>query len=58
MEKSKNFKQMNKVMKKFQKSLKRILEANLNMEHYWFFPKPIVVPVRLEKETKRNKHIE
>lgn len=28
--------------------LKRVGEANLNLDHYWFLPKPVVLP--LEKQ--------
>lgn len=33
---------------------KRVIDANLRMEHYWFFPKPMAVAVKRAKRFKKN----
>lgn len=41
-------------MQKTSLVINRLIEANLKLEHYWFIPKAIVVPVKKEKKN-RNK---
>lgn len=39
--------------KDFGKTIKRIFEANINLEHYWFIPRLEKQPVRVETLNER-----
>ena len=44
---------MKKIIGEIASVLKRLFEANLNLEHYWFFPKTVIVPVKRRKYLKQ-----
>jgi len=41
---------MKKRVREFWSVMKRIGDANLNMDHYWFLPRPVVIPLHEKSE--------
>lgn len=46
---------MKRGLKNLAKAIKRLMEANINLEHYWFLPRMEEKPVRVKTTLKMKK---
>lgn len=42
--------EMRKIVKEIGRVLIRLIDANVNMEHYWFYKKKVTVPVEVKEQ--------
>jgi hypothetical protein len=48
---------MKRGLKNLAKAIKRVMEANINLEHYWFLPRVEEKPVRVKTALKMKQEI-